>query len=357
MRFYTNQHPFYCGIDLHARSMYVCILSHDGEILVHRHMKAAPEPFLKVMAPYRDGVVVAVEWIFPWYWLADRCAEAGMPVVLGHALSMKAIHGGKAKNDKIDSHKRAVRLRGGLLPKAYVYPAERRATRDLLRRRPPLMRQRAELLAPGQHTTSQYHFPESGKNIAYHATREGVAARFADPAVHKTVAVDLALITDDDARRKDLALYLVKTAQHHDAHPLYRLPTVPGLGQVLSLVRLYEIHRLERFPRVQACASYARLITCSTESGGKRLGTAGQNIGNAHLQWAFSAAATLFLRNNPDGQRLLARLERNHDNGNALSILAHQLARAVYDLLTRQTAFAMDSFLRASRSRAGAPAV
>jgi hypothetical protein len=23
MRFYTNQHPVYCGIDLHARSMYV----------------------------------------------------------------------------------------------------------------------------------------------------------------------------------------------------------------------------------------------------------------------------------------------------------------------------------------------
>ncbi len=46
MRFYTNQHPFYCGIDLHARSMYVCILSHNGEILVHRNMKATPEPFL-----------------------------------------------------------------------------------------------------------------------------------------------------------------------------------------------------------------------------------------------------------------------------------------------------------------------
>ena len=61
MRFYTNQHPFYCGIDLHARSMYVCILSHDGEILLHRNMKAAPEPFLKAVAPYRDGLVVAVE--------------------------------------------------------------------------------------------------------------------------------------------------------------------------------------------------------------------------------------------------------------------------------------------------------
>ena len=74
MRFYTNQHPFYCGIDLHARSMYVCILSHDGEILLHRNMKAAPEPFLKAVAPYREGLVVAVECIFTWYWLADLCA-------------------------------------------------------------------------------------------------------------------------------------------------------------------------------------------------------------------------------------------------------------------------------------------
>ena len=45
-RFYTTQHPFYCGIDLHARSMYVCIVNDAGDILVHRNMQAAPEPFL-----------------------------------------------------------------------------------------------------------------------------------------------------------------------------------------------------------------------------------------------------------------------------------------------------------------------
>jgi hypothetical protein len=68
MRFYTNQHQFYCGIDLHARSMYLCILNHDGEILLHRNMKATPEPFLKAIAPYHDGLVVAVECIFTWYY-------------------------------------------------------------------------------------------------------------------------------------------------------------------------------------------------------------------------------------------------------------------------------------------------
>jgi len=74
---------------------------------------------------------VAVACLFTWYWLADLCAAEGIAVVLGHALSMKAIHGGKAKNDQIDAHKMAVLLRGGLLPQASVSPAPMRATRDL----------------------------------------------------------------------------------------------------------------------------------------------------------------------------------------------------------------------------------
>jgi len=326
--------------------MYVCIVNRDGEILLHRNMKAAPEPFLKAVAPYRDGLVVAVECIFTWYWLADLCTEEGIPFVLGHALYMKAIHGGKAKNDKIDSQKIAALLRGGMLPQAYVYPAEMRATRDLLRRRTHLMRKRSELLAHVQNTNSQYNLPEIGKKIAYKANRDGVAERFADPAVQKTIEVDLALITYYDQLLGDLELSLVKAAKHQDANTLYLLQTVPGIGKILSLVLLYEIHRIDRFPSVQDFASYCRLVKCSKESGGKRLGTSGAKIGNAHLKWAFSEAAVLFLRNNPQGQKLLTRLEKKHDTGKALSILAHKLARAVYYMLKRKTAFDMDIFLR-----------
>ena len=100
-------------------------------------------------------------------------------------------------------------------------------------------------------------------------------------------------------------------------HTLYLLQTVPGIGTVLRLVLLDEIHRIDRFPRVQDFASYCRLVTCRKESGGKRLGTSGQKIGQAHLTWAFSAAATLFLRNNPQGQKLLSRVEKKHDQGKA----------------------------------------
>src|SRR5437667_8568141 len=103
MRFYTKQHPLYCGIDLHARTMDVCILSQDGEIVLHQNMPASPDALLKAIAPSRDNMVIAVEWIFPWYWLADLWVQEGLPCVLGHALSRKAIHGGKANNDTIDS--------------------------------------------------------------------------------------------------------------------------------------------------------------------------------------------------------------------------------------------------------------
>jgi len=174
--------------------MYVCILNQEGEILLHRNMKASPETFLKAIAPYREAMGVAVECIFTWYWLADLCAQEGIPFVLGHALYMKAIHGGKAKNDKIDAHKIAVLLRGGMLPQAYVSPADMRATRDLLRRRMYLTRKRAELLAHIQNTNSQYNLPEIGTKLAYQANRDGVAERFPDPAVQKSMEVDLALL-------------------------------------------------------------------------------------------------------------------------------------------------------------------
>ena len=348
MNFYTQQHRYYCGIDLHARSMYVCILDAAGTIVVHKDLRAEPESFLRVIAPYRDDMVVAVECIFTWYWLADLCAREGIAFVLGHALYMKAIHGGKAKNDKIDAHKIAVLVRGGMLPLAYVYPSEMRATRDLLRRRCHLMRKRAELLTHIQNTTSQYNLPALGKKIAYKANRVGVAERFPDPSVRASIAMDLALIDHYDALLTEVELSIVRTAKQHDANAFYRLRSVPGIGKILALVILYEIHDIRRFPRVQDFASYCRLVQCAQESAGKRLGSTGKKIGNAHLKWAFSEAAALFLRQNLAGQRYVARLTRKHGKGKALSILAHKLARAVYYMLTRQQPFDPERFLAAS---------
>jgi len=208
------------------------------------------------------------------------------------------------------------------------------------------MRKRAELLTHVQQITHQYNLPEIGKKIAYKANRDGVAERFADPAVQKSIEVALALIGHYDALLRDLELTIVTTAKQHDANTLYVLQTVPGIGKILSLVLLYEMHDIARFPRVQNFVSYCRLVTCAKESAGKRYGTSGTKIGNAYLTWAFSEAAVLCLRNNPAGQKYLARLEHKYGKGKALTVLVHKLARAVYHMLKRATAFDTEKFLQ-----------
>jgi transposase len=327
--------------------MDVCIVNHDGEIVVHRTMKAAPEAFLKAVAPYRDGLVVAVECLFPCYWLADLCTQEGLPFGLGPALSLKALHGGKATNDQSASQKLAALLRGGMRPQAYGSPAERRATRALRRRRRHLMRPRAALLAHIHPPKSQYPRPERGKKSAYKANRAGGAERFPAPAVPQSLAVDLALLDSDAPRRNDVELSSVRLATPHAPDTFSRRPSGPGIGQRLRLVLLYERHAIRRCPRGQEVLSSCRRVKGAKESAGKRYGTSGATLGNASLTWAFSEAAVLFLRAKPAGPKSLTKLENPHGQGNALPLLAQPLARAVYSMCTRHTACDLHQFLQA----------
>ena len=344
MTFYTKQHKFYCGVDLHAKTMYLCILDREGSVVLHRNIRTNPEVFLKTIAAYREDIAVAVECIFTWYWIADLCAREGIAFVLGHALYMKAIHGGKAKNDKVDAHKIAVLLRGGMMPMAYVYPAEMRSTRDLLRRRMHLVHKRAELLAHVQNTNYQYNLPEIGKKIAYKANREGIADLFPDVSVKKSIELDLALLNHYDQLLPPLEHEISLIAKTHDADSYFRIRSVPGIGRILGLVILYEIHDIDRFDRVQDFVSYCRLVKSAKESGGKRLGTSGKKIGNVHLKWAFSEAAVLFLRRNAEAVKYREKLARKHGKAKSLTILAHKLARSVYYILKRKEVFNPNTF-------------
>jgi transposase len=294
MKFYTQMHKHYCGIDLHARCLYVCILDQDGTVLVHQNIKANPQALMKLVMPYQDDLVIGVECMFP---------------------------------------------------QAYVYPREMRGTRDLMRRRMHLMRKRSELLAHIHNTNSQYNLPEINKNLRYAFNREGITERFSDASVQKSIELDLNLIDFYDKQLSKVEWFIQQQARACDQHSLILLRTVPGIGKILSLVILYEIHSIERFPTGQNFASYCRLIKCKKESAGKSYGTSGRKIGNAYLKWAFSEAAVLFLRKNPGAQAWVERMANKHNKARALTILAHKLGRAVYFMLKRKTVFDQERFL------------
>lgn len=345
MKFYTKSHPLYCGIDLHARSLYVCIIDGKNKIVLQQNINASPQALLKLIQPYQDQLVIGVECMFSWYWVADLCAEHGIKFVLGHALYMKAIHGGKAKNDKVDSEKIARLLKSGMFPMAYVYPAQWRSTRDLMRRRIRLMRQRAELIAHIHNTLSQYNLPPNTANLRYAKNRDKMRGHFPDQSVQRSIDLDLDRIDFYDGQLSKLEWYLKQQARQADGKAIILLKSVNGIGDILSMTMLYEISDINRFERVQDFASYCRLIKCQRESAGKIYGTGGAKIGNAYLKWAFSEAAVLFLRGNPDAQKWLERKANQHNKGRALTILAHKLGRAVYFMLKRGHLFDQEKFL------------
>lgn len=348
MRFYKNQHKYYCGIDLHANKMYVCIVNHLGDVLLHKNIDTNASKFLNLIAPYREDIIVGVECMFCWYWLADLCSDEDIPFTLGHALYMKALHGGKVQNDKIDSERIAMLLKSGMFPEAYVYPRKMRAVRDLMRRRCFFVRKRAELMAHIQMTFQQYNIKKPhNKNLRYKANRDVLTGCFDEKNIQVLIESENKLIEHYKHEINVLEKHIKNVTKNDSKNKLNLalLQTIPGIGDVLGLSLLYEIHDIERFETVQQFSSYARLVKPKRTSMGKSKGGGGGKIGNQHLKWTFSEATVLALRNSHAAHSLLSRYERKFSKAKALSVLAHKLGRTVYFMLQKQRAFDEKRFL------------
>jgi transposase len=341
MRFYDRQHKYYAGLDLHARTMHLCVLDAQGAVVVDTNLPCHPDAFLAAIAPFREDLIVGAECMFGWYWLSDRCEEQNISFLIGHAFYMKAIHGGKAKNDRIDANKIARLLRGGNFPLAYRYPRGMRETRDLLRRRTFLVRQRSGLFTHLQILNAQFNLPPFPKKLSFAANRTemDIAARFPHKSVQMNAAVDLAVIDCLDEQIGQLELYITRTAKVDEVQTYQRLQSIPGVGKILALVLLYEIHDIKRFANCGQFLSYCRLVRCEHESAGKVIGSGGAKIGNPQLRWAFAEAACLFLRASERARTWKQKQSKKRGEGKALGILAAKLARAVYHLWRRGEAF------------------
>lgn len=345
MRFYQPRTQFYCGVDLHARTMYICVVDRQGEKLLHCNLKCDRKRFLKLLAPYQKSLTVAAECVSNWYWLADLCEDEKIEFALGHAQYMRAIHGGKAKNDRIDSEKIARLVQGGLFPMAYVYPRKQRGLRDLLRRRTGFVRERAELMSHIQNLNQQANLPELGKALKVKQQRETVTQHFEEADAQLSVEADLAMIGHYDQLIAKLEKHILARAKGFQPQVLKVLQSVPGIGPIIALTIALETDTIGRFESRQRFCSYSRLVKCARESAGKHYGEGGKKIGNPYLKWAFSEAATFAVLHCEPMAAYRAKLERKHGKGKAKSLLAHRLGRAVYYMLQRNQVFDLNKFL------------
>lgn len=344
MKYYTSTSQFNCGIDLHARQMYVCLMDRQGNKRVHTNVKDNDfNFFLKLIEPYRTDLTVCCECMFGWYWLADACQEADLTFVLAHALYLRAIHGGKNKNDRIDSEKLAHLLRSNLIPPSYVYPAELRPVRALLRQRIYYVWRRTEVL-----NRIQSHQLALNRRPIRCTTRynrdpweEKILATETHPLRQFALQTDMAMVRHYDEQIQALETKLVQLAKAHAARDFTLLLSVPGIGENLGLTLLHEIGDIARFPTVKDFLSYCRLVKGTVASAGRIKGLRGARLGNPYLRWAFGEAAIIAKRDHavigPLAQSLEARMGGNKFKAN--TVLAIKLARAVYFMLQHKTVF------------------
>jgi transposase len=280
--------------------------------------------------------------MFGWYWLADACQAEGLTFVLAHALYLHLIHGGKNKNDRIDSEKLAHLLRCNLIPPSYVYPAARRPLRALLRQRISYVWRRSEFLARIQsHQLAYNRTPVKQTRRVRDPWEEQLLQAENHPLRQLALKNDLAMIRHFDQQIFQLDEELQRQTQRVAAREFVLLKSIPGIGESLGLTILYEIGDIARFPTVKDFLSYCRLVKGTVASAGKIKGLRGAKLGNPYLRWAFGEAAVIAKRDHYRLKPLAERLEAKW-NGNkfkANTVLAIKLARAAYFMLKTKTAF------------------
>ena len=248
MKYYTSTTEYNCGIDLHARQMYVCVMDRQGKKRVHTNVRDNDfNFFLKLVAPYKHSLTVCCECMFGWYWLADACQNVGLTFVLAHALYVKAIHGGKNKNDRVDSEKLTHLLRSNLIPPAYVYPADKRPLRALLRQRLFYVWRRSELLARiYSHQLAHNRIPAKQTRRTRDLWEEALLKAEDHPLRQIALKNDLAMIKHFDTQIFQLEEEPQRQTKKVACREYSLLQTVPGIGENLGLTTANATSTVER---------------------------------------------------------------------------------------------------------------
>lgn len=329
----------YAAIDLHSNNSVLVILDEEDKIVYERRHPNELPAILAQLAPYHEQIqAVAVESTFNWYWLVDGLMDAGYAVKLVNTAAVKVYEGLKYTGDEHDARHLAHLLRLGVLPTGHIHPKQDRAIRDLLRKRSQLVRYRTMQILSIQNLVIR----NSGKRISTDGVRnlsDETISQFCggDAVLALAIKSNLKMLLCLDEQIAEVQEVVLKQAK---LKPQFKkLLTVDGIWNILGMTIMYEAGDMERFKKVGHFASYARCVSSSRWSNGKKKGEGNRKNGNKFLAWAFIEAAHYAVRYN---ERIRSFYQKKRDKSNkivAAKAVAHKLARACYHVLKEQEPF------------------
>jgi transposase len=325
----------FCGIDLGAKRSQVCIIDDEQRVLVNRKVANDITVIYGLLKPHGVQVQTVVESTFNWYWIVDGLKERGVPVTLAHSLKLAAIASAKVKTDKRDALTLALLLRAKMIPESYIYPAEERPLRDLVRKRWNLVAMRADEYRRLRGLLYRNGICDVGANDVRLMGQEEVDELLDHPLIRRQAMLEIERVALFSKQIRELEreiLSHVKTRRDFK-----NLMTIPGIGAILALTILLEIGEISRFPDARKFASYCRVAPGCADSGDTHRRGRGNKQGNPYLKWALTQAAAYSARYDETFKAYFGRVRAKHSSASGIIIthctVAHRIALAVFHVL------------------------
>lgn len=327
----------YSGVDLHRRLIVICTVDENGTIVARTKMKTDPALVSEYFRRWPDQHRAVVECTTGWYWFSDLLRSFGVDVVLAHAKYLKAISYAKVKTDAVDALTLAQLLRMGYIPEAHQLPPEYRAMRDLLRQRMVMDRTRTTCMRRITSILAQFNITE----LPLSPYQSGFADFLNQCTIPEEYRMTLMMYHQQclqaTEHRKGLEKYF--KAQLRPMSSMQHLLSIPGIGDITGSIIAMETGDIHRFADDKHYCSYCRLVPGAKDSGGKRSHRSGSKDGNQYLKFAFTESAVKAMQFYPEIKRFASRLERRSSKAIARTVVAKELAKISYYVLSRQEEF------------------
>lgn len=313
---------WHSGIDQHKPYCVITTYGAEGPRVKQARVASTPVALQQYFAAFPGPHQAVVESTGGWYWLADTLAALGVELVLAHATRLKAIAAAKVKTDQVDSDTLALLLRADLIPVAHMIAPAQRGPRDLMRTRLRLVQKSVSAQNSIDRLLEKFNV----------TTVTALDELYALHAACHTAQLQL---LEEQIATLERALYphLIPNAE------VQRLLWIPGLGKVNAFTIYTEIDGIARFPSARQFFSYCRLVPGADNSGGRTRHRSGSKAGNRYLKLAFSHAGIRAVQYNPEIRAYFKAKARKKPIRIARTLVALELARIVYHVLSTHEDF------------------
>jgi len=341
----SHKYNYFCGGDMHSKTTYFVVLDRSGNCVRKSNLSNCFATFNEFIKPYSDQVIVGVESNFNYPWLFDGCSKEDIPFILGHAPYMRAISGNKKKNDHLDAHTIANLMRTNYFPTGYAYPRETRTVRDLLRRRHFFVRQRSGLITHSKLTFYQQGiYDTKGSVYKNKEQRENLSEQLEETDLRLNVDTNIKVMGYLDETIDYLEQTIKKRVKEDHIKSYALLQTIPGVGEMTSLIIIYETCDINRFKTHQKYASYCRVVKPERMSNGILKKGKNAKMGNPYLKWAFGQILHNARMSKKEIDQYYLRQEKKYGKRKSRAIMSHKFNTAAYFILKKQIPFDVDKF-------------